>query len=722
MTETSEGSGPFLEVDDRSVAWVRFDDPERSANVLTAGIMRRLGEVVAELDVRSRQGRVRAAVFFSGKPDSFIVGADVEAIQSVTDPDAGREAARQGQAIYSAIERLPVPTVCAIHGVCVGGGFELALACRYRVVSDSDRTRLGLPEVQLGILPAWGGTTRLPRLIGLQAALDLILTGKMVRARQARRRGIVEAVLPAEIFKEAVSDFVADRLANGPLSTGARRKLHTRILEDTAPGRRIVLAAARKRVMAQTGGHYPAPLKILDVVGASASRSIEDALEREATAAGELIVTQESKNLIHVFHLREAARRGIGANATPRPVERMGIVGAGVMGGGVAQLAASVGIPTRLKDIRHDAVAHAFRHARGLFDRAVKRRRLSRRDADQRMELISGGITWDGMASADLVVEAVVERMDVKQTVLRELEDHVARDSVIVTNTSSLSVDEMAVPLRSPERFGGMHFFNPVHRMPLVEVVRGSRTSDETVATVYALALRMDKVPVVTADGAGFLVNRILGPYLNEAGYLLGDGADIEAVDRAATRFGMPMGPFRLMDEIGLDVARHAGLSLFEAFGNRMAPSPVLAALGDSDRLGKKGGRGFYAYDGKEARVDDTLRADLGAVLPAEGRSVTDEEVTLRLVMSMVNEAARTLEDGIVTSAGDVDLGMIMGTGFPPFRGGLLRYADSLHVRTVLEHLTGLRQRVGSRFEPAPVIERLAQEDRGFYDAFPGPT
>ncbi len=723
MTRKEMGPGPFLTVDEHSVAWVRFDDPDRSANVLTEGIMRRLGEVAADLDGRSRQGRVRAVVFHSGKPDSFIVGADVQAIQAIDDPDEGRDAARQGQAIYGAIERLPVPTVCAMHGVCVGGGLELALACRYRVASDSSKTRLGLPEVQLGILPAWGGTTRLPRLIGLQAALDLILTGKLINGRQALKRGLVEALLPAEIFERAVSEFVQQRLRDGSVPTGARRKLFRRILEDTAPGRRVLLTTAKKRVIAQTGGQYPAPLKILEVVADSASRSVQVGLDLEARAAGELIVSETSKNLIHLFLLRERAKKPPhDIDTPPRKVERMGIVGAGVMGGGVAQLAAFNGIQVRVKDIRHDAVSGALDHASSLFAGAVKRRKLTRLEADQRMELVSGGLTYDGFAGADLVVEAVIERMDVKKAVLAELEGVVRSDCVLATNTSSLSVNEMAEGLEHPGRVAGMHFFNPVHRMPLVEVVRGEHTTPETVATVHALAVRMGKVPVITRDGPGFLVNRILGPYLNEAAHLLGEGAGIADIDSAAKKFGMPMGPLRLIDEVGIDVARHAGRSLYEAFGDRMAPSPVLAALSETDRLGRKGGRGFYTYeDGKEQSVDESVLTDLSAVLSDAGRPVSEDEITLRLILAMVNEAGRILEDGIVATAADVDLGMIMGTGFPPARGGLLRYADSVHIRTVLEHLKALRERVGMRFEPAPLIVRLAEEDRGFYEAFPIP-
>jgi len=713
-------SDPTLEVDSERVAWITFDDPDRSLNVLTESVLGRFEQVLEEVHALQGQHQIRALVVRSGKPQGFIAGADVAAIAGIESPEEGRAAAAAGQAIFSKIDALQIPTVAAIHGVCLGGGMELSLACRFRVASDSPKTKLGLPEVQLGILPAWGGTTRLPRLIGLQAALDMLLTGKQLDTRRALARGLVDAVVPAELFRDKVEAFVRDRLDGAPVRS-PKRSLVTRVLDGTPPGRALVLRQAKKRVLAQTGGHYPAPLRILEVAAASKG-SVDASLAREAEAAGELIAGTVSKNLIHVFHMREAARKGPGSGVGQRSsrIEHLGILGAGVMGGGIAQLAANNGIQVRIKDIRHDAVAGALQHARSLFQRSAKRRRLSRLEADQRMELITGGLDYAGFAQADVVIEAVVERMDVKHAVLKEVEALIRPDCVVSSNTSSLSIDEMASVLERPEQFGGMHFFNPVHRMPLVEVVRGSRTSDETTATLHALALRMGKVPVVVSDGAGFLVNRILGPYLNEASFLLAEGLGIEAVDRSAVRFGMPMGPVRLLDEVGLDIARHAGEALFEAFGERMRPSPILESLAGSKRLGRKGGLGFYRYaDGKEVGVDGGIYAEIGLDPAAPTSGSDDPQITARLILAMVNEAARTLEDEIVRSAADVDLGMIMGTGFPPFRGGLLRYADSIHPRTVVARLLELRDQHGPRFEPSPLLVQLAKEDRELYQAFP---
>ncbi len=722
MTREFGHGNPSLELDGEGIGWITFDDSERKVNLLTEEVMRRLGELAQEARALAASGQLRALVVRSAKPRSFIAGADVDQIRSIEDPSEGERASRLGQDVFAEIETIAVPTVAAIHGTCLGGGTELSLACRYRLASDSDATRIGLPEVQLGILPAWGGTTRLPRLIGLQAALQLLLTGDRVSARRSKRLGLVDRVLSSVDFEAQVRAFVQERLEEGPTSTGADRGLVRRLAEDTWPGRRLVLAAARRRVMKRTGGHYPAPLRILDVLKDGLGVSPEKAFALEARTAGELIVSSVSKNLIHVFQLRERARKGngVGAEVEARPVERVGILGAGVMGGGIAQLLSYKGRRVRMKDIEHDAVRGGLRHARSLFDKAVEKKKMDRGEAEAAMKRISGGTEYEGFGTADVVIEAVVERMDVKREVLRETESRVREDAVLATNTSSLSIDELAEALERPGSFGGMHFFNPVHRMPLVEVVRGAATDDVTVATLYRFAVDLGKVPVVTADGAGFLVNRILGAYLNEAGWLLAEGVSVEAIDGAAEAFGMPMGPLRLVDEVGIDVARHAGESLHEAFGERMAPAPPLVAIGETDRLGKKGGLGFYRYDdGKPDGVDESVYEALGDAVPGERKETGDRRIRARLVLSMINEAARILEDRIVRDAGDVDLGMVMGTGFPPFRGGLLRFADDVHPRTVLTRLEDLEATVGSRFSPAPLVRELAERDQGFYDAFP---
>ncbi len=701
-----------LEIDSDGVASLLFDRPDSKVNLLTSRVMARLDALLGRIEEAAESGGVRALIIRSGKSGSFIAGADVGEIASVATAEDGTAAAREGQRIFDRLEHLPVLSIAAVDGLCLGGGTELILACTYRIASERPETRIGLPEVRLGILPGFGGTTRLPRLVGLSAALPMILTGRPVDVRKAQRIGLVNEAVPEPLLYER-----ATALAHGATRKPRRRRpLATRFIDGTFPGRRIALAQARKRVLAETGGHYPAPLAALDVIEASLGKGLEQAFRDEAAALGRLIATPECRNLIRVFHLMEGAKKS-GPVASAKPVGHVAVLGAGVMGGGIAQLLASRDVQVRLKDIQPDAIAHGLQHARSLFERAERRGRMKKQDVARAMNAIAPALDYNGFGRLDLVIEAVVERMDVKQAVLREVESRVPDDCVLATNTSSLSVAEMQNALERPDRFCGMHFFNPVHRMPLVEIVRGPATSDETVATVFTLTRRLDKTPVIVQDGPGFLVNRILGPYLNEAGWLLSEGAAIEAIDAVLLEFGMPMGPLRLLDEIGLDVARHAAGTLAAAFGERMAAAPALAALEGSGLQGRKGGRGFYVYQRERSKgVNKDMYAALGGTVPATRRAIAAEEVRERTLLAMVNEAARVLEDGIAASPGDVDLAMITGTGFPPFRGGLLRWADDMGMPHVLARLDALAEQFPARFDAAPLIRERAAAGRGFHD------
>ncbi len=713
------GSGPadvdraalVLEVGADGIAWLTLDRPGSKANLLTRGVMERLDGVLAEVEAGAAAGRIRALVIRSGKPGMFIAGANIDEIADITDPAEGEAGARTGQAVFTRLDRLPVFTVAAIDGVCLGGGTELALACDYRIAADTPATRIGLPETQLGIIPGFGGTTRLPRLVGLAAALPLILTGKPVNASKAYRIGLVdERVHPAILFDRSGALVLQALAGNRPAPR--KRSLMRRATENPL-GRNFVLAQAHKQVMKETRGRYPAPLAALETLKRIEPLPLEAALAEEARTLGRLIVTPVSKNLIHVFRLMEAAKKPVTA-ATPRAVSKVGVVGAGVMGGGIAQLLAYRGLEVRLKDIAPAALGHGLRTARELFDRIVKRGRLHRRQAERMMAAISPTLDYSGFGTTQLVIEAVVERMDVKKSVLKELEGEVEPGTVLTSNTSALSITEMQGVLQRPADFCGMHFFNPVNRMPLVEIVRGERTGDEAVATVWAATRKLDKTPLVVKDGPGFLVNRILAPYMNEAGWLLADGAAVDAIDRALVAFGMPMGPLRLLDEVGLDVAHHVSGILYQAFGERMKPAPALDRLPATKRLGRKGGLGFYGYQGgREKAVDAGIYAALG--LPGERRELLRDTIQERCVLVMVNEAARVLAEGIVREAGDVDLGLITGTGFPPFRGGLLRWADTLGTATVMEKLERCARELGPRFEPAPLIRERAAAGTPFY-------
>jgi 3-hydroxyacyl-CoA dehydrogenase / enoyl-CoA hydratase / 3-hydroxybutyryl-CoA epimerase len=707
-----------LEVDGDGVACLTFDDPASRHNILTSAVLSLLDERLTELEEAARAGRIRALVIRSGKATGFIAGADVREIAAVSDPAEGTEGARRGQRVFVRLSALAVPSVAAVNGLCLGGGTELILACDRRLAAGRDETRIGLPEVRLGIIPGFGGTTRLPRLVGVRAATELITTGRPISARRAGRIGLVDEVVPLELLEHRAFE-LARSLAGQPRRPSPHASSARLRLENSAAGRRAVLWAAHRQVMQETHGQYPAPLVALETIERTLSLPFPRALEVEAQAVGKLVVTPVCKNLIHVFFLTESAKK-TGPDAQPLPVERVGVVGAGVMGGGIAQLLAYRGVRARIKDIGVEPLSAALAHARRLFDGLLKRHRITRRDLAQAMERIEPTLDYAGFRTADLVIEAIVERLDVKKQVLREVEDRVGAECVLASNTSSLSITRMQDALQRPERLCGMHFFNPVHRMPLIEVVRGERTSDEALATVFALARRLDKTPIIVADGPGFLVNRLLAPYLNEAAWLLADGASIQQVDRALRDFGMPMGPFRLLDEVGLDIARHAGDTMYQAFGERMVPAPPLLAAEQSGRLGRKSGRGFYLYeDGQEKGVDPGIYAELRPTLGVDARPTPTQAILDRTLLVMVNEAERVLEQGIVSEPGQVDLGMITGAGFPPFRGGLLRYADSLGSAAVLERLEILQREHGARFEPAPRLRRLAEAGLGFYDADP---
>jgi 3-hydroxyacyl-CoA dehydrogenase / enoyl-CoA hydratase / 3-hydroxybutyryl-CoA epimerase len=712
MTSKQEEQAALtLDVSSDGVASLVFDRPGSRMNILGSGVMKRLDELLDEVEAGARDGRIRAVVIRSGKDGSFIAGADVKEIAAVRDAEEAQAGAMQGQRVFLRVDRLAVPTVAAVDGICLGGGTELILACDARIASDRPETKIGLPEVRLGIIPGWGGTTRLPRVIGLSDALGMILTGSSVSARKAQRIGLISERMHAGVLYDRAHELALE-LANGAHLQRRRKPLMKRALDSTPVGRRVVLRQARKQVLRETRGNYPAPLAALDVVRRSQKLPLEEGLAVEAEAVGRLAVGDVARHLLHVFNLLEAAKK-TGPSVEARATDRVAVLGAGVMGGGIAQLLSYRGIEVRLKDINSDALGLGLRHAREMFERLVRRGRLERRDVDRHMDAIAPTLEYTGFGTADVVIEAVVERMEVKQQVLRETETHVREGCVLTTNTSSLSVSEMQTALRRPADFAGMHFFNPVHRMPLVEVIRGEQTSDEAIATVIALTRRLDKTPVVVQDGPGFLVNRVLAPYLNEAAWLLAEGAAIEKVDSALRRFGMPMGPYRLLDEVGLDIARHAGSVMTAAFGERLQPPAPMTALAQTDLLGKKGGRGFYRYeDGRDKGINDEIYAKLAGAVPAKRREFDEQEILDRTLLVMVNEAARILEDGIVASPGEVDLAMITGTGFPPFRGGLLRWADTLGMAVVREKLQALQAKHGVRFAPA----RMILEQSSFYD------
>jgi 3-hydroxyacyl-CoA dehydrogenase / enoyl-CoA hydratase / 3-hydroxybutyryl-CoA epimerase len=699
---------------DGGLAHLVMDHPTRKLNVLDADAVASLEAALTDLESAPPPG----VVVLSGKPGSFIAGADVEAIGSLTDPEQVHALVRRGQAVYARLAALPCPTVAAIDGVCLGGGTELALACDSRIAAEEPRTQIGLPEVNLGILPAWGGTTRLPRLVGLPTALDMILTGRSLDARRAERAGLIARAVPAAWLVERAEARLAELAKRPKAKRRDRYQPHdfmSWLLSRTPFGRSLVFKEARKGVMARTGGVYPAPLAVLNVLQLTAGRSVELGLATEADTVAPLVVGSVCKNLVRIFRLSESAKR---ANVVadpavrPEPVKRMAMIGAGVMGAGIAELASRNGIGVRMREIKSEALQKALRGVRAVIDERGRKKRLSAREKDAQMGRILPTLELMGMGHADFAIEVVVEDLDVKRRVFAELEVRVPPGALLASNTSSLSINALAQGLLHPERFVGFHFFNPVHKMPLVEVIRGEKTSDAALVTAVGLARKLGKTPVVVKDSPGFVVNRVLMPYLREALHLLEEGYTVPDIDEAMRRFGMPMGPFEVVDEVGLDVAYKVAGVLSKAFPERMQPSPALEKLIAAGRLGKKTGAGFYKHKGRTRKPDRSVRGILG--LNQARHPKTLDSLAERMVLAMINESARCVEEGIVAGPEQVDLAMVFGAGFPPYRGGVLRHADATGLESVVDRLRSLRAEKGPRFEPCALLVAKAEAGETF--------
>lgn len=702
-----------IERPEPGLAVLVFDPPHRSLAVFDAPLLRDLD---AALDTVERDPALRGLVLTGRAPDQFLAGADVEAILALEDPAAAKAIVRGVHAIFTKLARSRLFTVAAISGPAPGGACEVALCCRRIVLSDHDKTQIGLPEVKLGIFPAWGGVHRLPPRIGIPAALDIILNGRMLAAKDARRRGLVDRVTKPESLLAVAADIALGREE----CQGPRRGVLRWLVDRNPLAVALIGHKTRQVVRAQTRGHYPAPRSALDLVLRSLRTKPSEWAEREAEALAPLATGPVCKNLVRLFLMSEAAKkRGRpAAGAKAFDLTRAGVIGAGVMGGGIASLLAEKGVWTRLFDLAPDALDAAVLAHRDDVRKAQTRRKLSSAQADAALDRFDAARQLVGLAGCDLVLEAVAEKLAVKQKVFAEVAKQVRADTILASNTSSLSIEAIASTLPGPERVVGVHFFNPPKRMPLVEVVRGKATSDEVVTAACALAVRLGKTPVVVSDVAGFLVNRCLGPYLDEAVRLFVDGVDPLHVDTLMRAFGMPMGPFALLDEVGFDIAAHAATSLHDAYGERMTPSQGLQSLIAAGRLGKKTGHGFYRHDRlgkKRPQISDLNHFHQKGT---STHAFTGDQIVDRLVLAMVNEAARCLEESVVASAADLDLAMVFGTGFAPFRGGPARYADALGIAEVVRRLQGIGQAndvlargAGSaRFAPAPLLHRLALE------------
>lgn len=694
------------ELDAAGIATLTFDRAGSSANVFDRAT---LEELDAHLKYLAAASGLRGVVLASAKPAIFIAGADLHAFSPAPEESVLAALVEYGQGVFSRLAALPVPTVAAIHGACLGGGCELALACDWRVASNGKATRIGLPETQLGIVPAWGGCTRLPALIGLPAALKLILGGKPVVGIQALKLGLVDDLAPPEYVLAA---------ARTLLGRGRRLKPPGRLLH-CPPLAALIAAKSRKLVLARTRGHYPAPLRAIDVCVRALGRPVETGLALERTALLELSRTPACRNLLGLFMLQERAKKITLpelTDLTSAPVRRVAVIGAGVMGSGIAQWLAARGLSVLLQDIDAKALAGGLHRIESLVQGGLRRRLFTPAEAAATLDRVSPILPDAPLTECDLVIEAAVERLDLKQKIFRDLESRTRAETVLATNTSALSIDALAGELAHPGRVVGLHFFNPVHRMKLLEVVRGARTSPATLAAALDFAKAIGKLPVIARDQPGFLVNRVLMPAMGEAVRLFTEGHQAETIDRHLLAFGLPMGPLRLADEVGLDVALHVQKDLAERLPNFVQPDGTLEKMTAKGWLGRKSGCGFYLHGPGRQTKPNPAAAEFqyGHASSGDGARMTD-----RVILPMINEAARCLELNVVDAPEDVDFAMVLGTGWAPFRGGPLRHADALGLPEVVRRLEELAREVSPNFAPCEHLRQMAADGRTFYPAPP---
>ncbi len=709
--------------DGAAVLWM--DDPGETVNTLKRALIDEFEEILATIE---SDREIKVLVFASGKPDSFVAGADLEMLRGIHDADEAKALSEASQRIQRRIAALKPVTVAAIHGACLGGGLELALAFDGRIASNHDKTRLGLPEVQLGLLPGGGGTQRLPRLVGIEKALDLLLTGRQVNAGYARRIGLVDDCVHRDIVVDAAIQH-GRKIAARPRRPSPWRRIRSYLsisalrnwaLGGNPLGRHIVIDQARKRTNRKTRGNYPAPERILAAVKTGLESGIRSGEAAEAAAFGDLVVTPEARQLIGIFFASNELKKDTGVDdpaVEPVAANKLGVLGAGLMGAGITYVStARAGASVRLKDINDDNVARGLKYVRGVLDGQVKRRSITPLEADRAMSRVTGTLDYSGFANCDVVVEAVFEDIKLKRKMIEEVEKRAGARTIFATNTSALPIGEIAADSKRPENIIGMHYFSPVEKMPLLEVVVTENTAPWVTATCVALGKRQGKTVIVVRDGPGFYTSRILGPYMNEAAYLLAEGAPVNRIDGALKDFGYPVGPMALLDEVGIDVGQKVAKTLAEAFGERMAPAPGMDKLAGDDRLGKKNRRGLYLYKGEKKddgrQVDESVYKLLG-VSPRQ--DFDRNEITERCVLQMVNEAALCLAEGIIKSPRDGDIGAVFGLGFPPFRGGPFRYIDSEGADRIVDRLKALEDRFGERFTPASLLVENAQAGRKFY-------
>lgn len=697
------------EKDKNGVLHVTIDKPDASVNAFSASVLVELEELIESIE---RDSSLRGVLFKSGKSGTFIAGADIKEMTSITGPEQAQAASERGQRIFQRLENLKVPKVALISGSCLGGGLEFAMCCDYRIADDDRKTQIGLPEVMIGLVPGWGGTVRLPRFVGTLDAVKMITGGAMLNGYRAKSKGLVDDVVPTEALTVAGLTFLNKRP-----SKERNTNLTQRLMESKYP-RNFIFKQARQQILSRTHGHYPAPLRALEVIKEGVLEGPDAGFRAESKAIADLSQHPVTTECIRLFFLRDESKvwaKEAAPSLGEKKIQQVGLLGAGTMGASLAKVMADKGLTVRLKDISADVLAKGLKVARELFQKDVKKKKVNQREADAGLARISPTTDFTGFKNAQIVIEAIIEDLDIKKKTYRELERVVGRETIIATNTSSLRLADLVEAFDDPSRFVGVHFFNPPHKMQLVEVVTIPSTSEDAIATALALVQKLGKIPVVVRDCAGFLVNRLLSPYMNEAGYLLLEVDDPMEIEKAAKEFGFPMGPLELMDLVGHGVAAKVSEVLYEAYGERMKPAPTWQKLTTAQKsMGKGGPTKIFEGRGKKKGLHPEVQkilADARAEYVSRHGSAIEKlshtEIAERLVFPVINEAAMVLDEEIVRYPEEVDMAMVFGTGFAPFRGGPLRYADSIGVSYVVETLDRFAAK-DPRLAPSDALRHLA--------------
>ncbi|TDH71901.1 hypothetical protein CCR75_000985 [Bremia lactucae] len=724
LSTTTASPGAFLTMEKRpdGVAIVRLDDKAAKVNTISSKMT---AEMSSMLDTVENDPNIKSVVLISAKPGVFIAGADITELNACNTEEEMRAMSSTGQAFMNRLSSSKKPFVAAIEGSCMGGGLEVALACHYRVASQSKKTQLSLPEVMLGLLPGAGGTQRLPKLVGIQAALDMMLTGKNIRPDKALKMGLVNQVADSYALESAAIS-AAQGLAAGKLSLSKNEKgLVNRILEDT-PLRKIVFKKAEEMVEKKTGGHYPAPKLILNAVQTGVEQGTAKGFEVEAANFAKLGMTSEAKALMGIFFGQTALKKNRYGKPA-KPVKTMAVIGAGLMGAGIAQISAAKGVRVLLKDRESATAARGEDYIRSNLDQKVKRKRMTIHDRDSVMANVvplsdEDEIWKKHFKTADLVIEAVFEDLALKHKVLSSMENNVPNECVLATNTSALPIADIASACKRPENVIGMHYFSPVPSMPLLEIIRHAGTSDATAAKAVDLGLRQGKTAIVVKDVPGFYVNRCLGPYIAETLALVGDGVDPEKLDKLMTNWGLPVGPITLADEVGLDVVFHVNQTLSKALGERIGggDARLFEEMIEKGFLGKKSGKGFFVQPPKGKKGEKKFNGDamnLVKKFQTKDLKLSEEDTVNRLMSRFVNEAVLCVQDEIIASPLEGDIGAVFGIGFPPFIGGPFRYIDKMGSAKFADMMQRFADQYGPQFTPAPLLQDMAKSNKKFHSS-----